>query len=91
MGDQARFEKELKHPLTTQIVVLLKERAKDGLSNAEIDSALGTASQWIIYSRLRKLVELGIIEYDIQLFGEAGKYHLTQKGLSVLEHMKTTD
>jgi DNA-binding HxlR family transcriptional regulator len=91
MDDLAQFERELKHTLTSQIVTLLKERVKDGLSNAEIDSALGTASQWIIYSRLRKLVELGIIEYEVQLFGEAGKYHLTQKGLSVLDHMKTTD
>jgi hypothetical protein len=77
----------LKTPRMLGILTALKGN-ESGLSNAEIDSILGTASQWLIFWDLRELMSLGIVEYKVELFGEPGKYHLTQLGLSVLQQIR---
>lgn len=77
---------KLKTPHILGILAALKSN-QSGLSNAEIDSILGTASQWLIFWDLRELMSLGMVEYEAELFGEPGKYRLTQFGLSVLEQI----
>jgi hypothetical protein len=67
------------------ILSALKAKGKEGLSNAEIDSLLGTASQWLIFWEMRELVAQGIVRYDVHLFGEPSKYILTDKGLALVE------
>lgn len=78
---------KLKTPQMLGILTALKDK-ESGLSNAEIDSMLGTASQWLIFWDLRELMSLGMVEYRAELFGEPGKYHLTQLGLSILQQMR---
>jgi hypothetical protein len=79
---------KLKTPHILAILTALKAKGKDGLSNAEIDSLLGTASQWLIFWELRELTALGIVEFDVQLFGEPGKYRLTEAGFSILQEIQ---
>jgi hypothetical protein len=86
--DRKNALEKLRTPHILRILKALKDKGRDGLSNAEIDSLLGTASQWLIFWDLRELTALGVIEFDVQLFGEAGKYRLTQDGLSILQEIK---
>jgi hypothetical protein len=72
-------------PQMVQILKALKDESHVGLSNAEIDSLLGTASQWVVFWGLRELLALNLIEFQVQLFGEPGKYRLTQTGVSVTQ------
>jgi hypothetical protein len=85
--DRTDVLKKLKTPHILRILTALKE-TKGGLSNAEVDSLLRTASQWVIFWDLRELIALDIVKFDVQLFGEPGKYHLTDSGLSVIEELE---
>lgn len=58
-----------------------------GLSNAQLDKLLGNNSQWRTLKHLRELMALGFVRYDIQYFGEAGKYELTDLGSSALSRI----
>ncbi len=73
---------KLMTPRVVQILKVLRDQSI-GLSNAEIDSLLGTASQWVAFWELRELIALDIIEFEVQPFGEPGKYRLTQSGVSI--------
>ncbi|HXW36729.1 MAG TPA: hypothetical protein VEJ36_02340 [Nitrososphaerales archaeon] len=64
--------------LTTALNALV--RAKDGLSNAEIDDALSDNSEWMTLWVTRQLVSLGFADYNPDLFGGPGKYRLTELG-----------
>lgn len=74
--------RRLKGPHIAKIMAALKAKGKDGLSNAEIDSTLNTASQWLTFWELRELIALGLVKYEVQPFGEPGKYVITEKGLT---------
>ena len=54
-------------------------------------SALRTWSQWVIQGQLTKLLGLGLIEYRVQLFGEAGRYVITPLGEAVLLEVDWTE
>ena len=86
--DRKRALGKLRTPHILKILTTLQDKGKEGLSNSEIDSLLGTASQWVIFWELRELMALGIVEFDVQFFGEPGKYHLTQEGLSILQEIR---
>lgn len=75
--------KRLKRPHIAKVLSALRAKGNDGLSNAEIDSLLSTASQWLIFWDLRELIALEIIRYEVHPFGEPGKYVLTEKGLTL--------
>jgi hypothetical protein len=87
--DRQKILDRLNVPYIITILGMLKERSETGLSNAEIDSLLGTASQWLIFWNLRELISLGIVQYIPELFGEPGKYRLTEFGRAVLEEIKS--
>lgn len=87
-NDRKAALEKLKTPHILRILEALKAKGKDGLSNAEIDSLLGTESQWLIFWDLRELMALGVVEFDVQLFGEAGKYRLTPAGPSILQEIQ---
>jgi hypothetical protein len=55
-------------------------KSKDGLSNAEIDSALDNNSNWLTRWVIDQLISMGFLEYKIELFGGPGKYTLTELG-----------
>jgi hypothetical protein len=77
---------DLMTPRVVQILKALREKPA-GLSNAEIDSLLATASQWVMFWELRELMALDIIEFEVQPFGEPGKYKLTRSGASVANEL----
>jgi DNA-binding HxlR family transcriptional regulator len=64
--------------LVSVLVALTKD--PEGLSNAQLDKLLGNNSQWRTLWHLRELIALGFVEYRVQLFGNAGKYELTDLG-----------
>ena len=67
-----------------QVLSALARSQGKGLSNAEIDSALGASSQWVIHWKLTELLALGLIEYRVEPFGEPGRYMITSLGVTVL-------
>jgi len=67
--------------LVTILVALAK--SQEGLSNAQLDRLLANNSQWRTLSHIRGLTALGFVEYHVQLFGDAGKYELTELGRAV--------
>ena len=58
-----------------------------GLSNAQLDKLLGNNSQWRTVKHMRELAALGFVRYNVQYFGEAGKYELTELGKNALATM----
>ncbi len=60
-------------------------KSKDGLSNAQIDLAVRNNSQWNTRWPVSELLGLGLIEYKVDLFGDPGKYTITELGKSVLQ------
>ncbi len=69
-------------PILAALTALTK--SKDGLSNAQFDVAMATFSQWNARWTIEQLLSLGFIEYKVELFGDAGKYVLTELGKNVL-------
>ena len=65
-----------------ELVTILTALAKspEGLSNAQLDKLLANNSQWRTLTHMRELMALGFVEYAVQFFGDAGKYHLTDLG-----------
>ena len=62
-------------------------KSKDGLSNAEIDSALDNNSNWLTRWVIDQLISMGFLEYKTELFGGPGKYTLTELGWNVFSAM----
>ena len=86
--DRQKILRSLDTPHIIAILTALNEKSESGLSNAEIDSLLGTASQWLIFWDLRELMSLEVVQYTPELFGEPGKYRLTELGRSVLKELQ---
>jgi len=57
---------------------------QSGLSNAQIDKMLRNNSQWRTLWYLRELTALDVVEYKADLFGEPGRYILTERGKALL-------
>ena len=74
--------------LVTILVALTKN--PEGLSNAQLDRLLANNSQWRTLSHLKELMALGFILYHVQLFGEAGKYELTDLGRNVVSRIQVS-
>jgi hypothetical protein len=55
-------------------------KTKDGLSNAELDDAIGDSSEWMTLWVIRQLTSLGFIEFKVDFFGGPAKYQLTDMG-----------
>jgi hypothetical protein len=55
-------------------------KSPDGLSNAQLDRLLSNNSQWRTLSHLKELIAIGFVQYNMQFFGDAGKYALTDLG-----------
>ena len=62
-------------------------KSKEGLSNAQLDSAMGSFSQWNTRWIIDQLLSLGFIEYKVEWFGDAGKYVLTELGKDILRRL----
>lgn len=60
----------------------------DGLSNAQLDRDLSINSQWRTLLHVRELIALGFVQYQVQYFGDAGKYQLTDLGKTILPRLQ---
>ena len=63
-------------------------KSPDGLSNAQLDKLLTNNSQWRTVSHMKELMALGFVRYDVQFFGEAGKYQLTDLGKTIVPRIQ---
>lgn len=64
-------------------------KSKDGLSNAQIDQVVKNNSQWNTRWIVSELLGLGLIDYKVDLFGDPGKYSITDLGKDVLKRLIT--
>ena len=59
-------------------------KSKEGLSNAQVDDAIGDNSEWMTLWVIRQATSLGFIEFKVDFFGEPARYQLTDLGRRVL-------
>jgi hypothetical protein len=73
-----------------ELVTILSALAKnpEGLSNAQLDRLLSNNSQWRTLSHMKELMALGFVQYDVQFFGDAGRYELTDLGKTVVSRIQ---
>jgi len=60
----------------------------EGLSNAQLDRLLANNSQWRTLLYMKELMALGFVDYHVQLFGDAGKYQLTELGKAIVSKIQ---
>jgi hypothetical protein len=63
------------------------QKRKEGLSNAELDDLTSDNSSWITLSVMRELLSMGLVEYQVDLFGNPGRYTLTDLGRGILQRI----
>jgi hypothetical protein len=59
-------------------------KSKEGLSNAELDDAMGDSSEWLTLNAVRQLTSLGFVEFKVDFFGGPARYQLTDRGRTAL-------
>jgi hypothetical protein len=70
------------------IIMLELANHSEGLSNAQLDRLLANNSQWRTLWHTRELIALGFIEYQVQFFGDPGKYQLTELGKTIVPRLR---
>jgi predicted transcriptional regulator len=88
--ENGRTSKELGEEAHLVSILKILEASKNGLSNAEIDVALNNNSQWVAMWHIRELMAGGLVRYQVQLFGEPGKYTVTESGLAFLHRIEAS-
>ncbi len=63
----------------------------EGLSNAQLDRLLANNSQWRTLSHTKELMALGFVDYHVQLFGDAGRYQLTELGRAIVSRIQANE
>jgi hypothetical protein len=69
-------------------ILLALANHPEGLSNAQLDRLLANNSQWRTLSHMRELIALRFVEYQVQFFGDAGKYQLTDLGKTIMPRLQ---
>ena len=69
--------------LMAALVAIMKRT--EGLSNAELDDLTSNNSSWMTLSVMRELLSLGLVEYQVDLFGNPGRYTLTDLGRNIIQ------
>jgi hypothetical protein len=72
-------------PLMAALEAIMKR--KEGLSNAELDEVVSDNSEWITLSVMRRLLSLGFVEYRVDLFGNPGRYTMTDLGRDFMQKL----
>ncbi len=78
--EQSRVLKRVANDSRLIAVLKAVAKGKDGMSNPEVDEALGNNSDWVTIWTVRQLLALGFIDYKVDLFGEPSKYLITELG-----------
>ena len=73
-----------------ELVAVLSALANnpEGLSNAQLDRLLTNNSQWKTLLHIKELTALGFVDYHVQLFGDAGRYQLTELGKAIVSRIQ---
>jgi hypothetical protein len=77
------LQKILREDELVAILIALASN-QEGLSNAQLDRFLTNNSQWRTLLHMKELMALGFVDYHVQLFGDAGKYQLTELGKAIV-------
>ena len=85
--EQKKVIKKVAESAPILTVLTLLSKSKDGLSNAQIDTMMTSNSQWNTLWTLRQLLSLRFANYKLDLFGDPGKYQLTDLGKDILAKM----
>jgi len=83
---QARVMDLLRGTVLVDVLAALS-KDKGGLSNAQLDLLLDNNSQWNSLWTMRQLLALGFAEYRVNVFGDSGRYLMTELGQKVLDRM----
>jgi len=86
--DQDKTLRKIKEEDELVTILAALARSPEGLSNAQLDRLLSNNSQWRTLSHIEELTALGFIRYQVQFFGDAGKYGLTDLGKAVVSRMQ---
>lgn len=62
-------------------------KSPSGLSNAELDDAIGANSNWLTLWVARQLLAMGLVRYKVDLFGGPGRYQITERGKEVVQKL----
>lgn len=84
---QSELYKKLNREEHLRIILKMLAEHKEGLTDAEIDATLSNYSQWTTLLHLRELLSTGLIEYKPELFGNPGRYFITELGISTLKNI----
>jgi len=71
-------------------ILLTLAKSPEGVSNALLDKLLGNNSQWRTLLHVKELMALGFIQYQVQFFGDAGKYLLTELGQTIVSRIQAS-
>jgi len=74
--------------LSTILVTLASH--PEGLSNAQLDRLLANNSQWRTTVHMRELMALRFVQYNVQFFGDPGKYQLTDLGKTIVSRLQAS-
>jgi hypothetical protein len=55
-------------------------KSKEGMSDAELEDAIGGSAEWTTLWVIRQLTALEFIEYKVDFFGNPARYQLTEQG-----------
>jgi hypothetical protein len=82
---QRRITKKVSESKHLMAALEAINKRKEGLSNAELDDLISDNSSWMTLSVMRELLSLGFVEYQVDLFGNPGRYTLTDLGRDILQ------
>ncbi len=85
-GQQETLEKVAASPHLKAAMIALAA-SEEGMSNAELDDAISSSSEWTTLWIVRQLTALGFIEFKVDFFGNPARYHLTELGRTALSKM----
>jgi len=89
-GDQHKVLRKIEQEDELVTILFALAKKPEGLSNAEIDKLLANNSQWRTLLHMRELIALGFVQYNVQFFGNAGEYALTELGKSVVSKIQAS-
>jgi hypothetical protein len=86
--DQEKVVEKITQEDELMSIMTMLSKSPDGLSNAQLDRLLANNSQWRTLTHMNELIALGFVQYNVQFFGDPGKYILTELGKTIASRTK---
>jgi hypothetical protein len=84
---QRRLTKKVSESKRMMVALEAIMKREEGLSNAELDDLISDNSNWMTLWVMRQLLSLGFVEYKVDLFGNAGRYTITDLGRDTMQKL----